>query len=171
MLSAIREVDDVEMAEVEAAVGSTSFKRGRSYARANRVLRIEWDPGTETLTGSVVGQGALYDTAAFFASDGGSSLAFDDGECTCPVGYNCKHVAALVIAASDGRGRGADRPRDIRRQPLRVAPSREDGATTVVGAAAARADRGAGGAGGWAPRSRSSCRCTRSASRTAASRG
>ena len=109
------------MAEVEATVGSTSFKRGRSYARANRVLRIEWDPGTETLTGSVVGRGALYDTAAFFASDGGSSLAFEDGECTCPVGYNCKHVAALVIAASDGRGRGADRPRDIRHQPLRVA--------------------------------------------------
>ena len=121
MLSAIREVDDVEMAEVETTVGSTSFKRGRSYARANRVLRIEWDPGTETLTGSVVGRGALYDTAAFFASDGGGSLAFEDGECTCPVGYNCKHVAALVIAASDGRGRGANRPRDIQHQPLRVA--------------------------------------------------
>ena len=70
MLSAIREVDDVELAEVEVAVGSTSFKRGRSYARANRVLKIEWDPDTETLTGSVVGQGALYDTAAFFTSDG-----------------------------------------------------------------------------------------------------
>ncbi len=114
MLSAIREVDDVELAEVEVAVGSTSFKRGRSYARANRVLKIEWDPDTNTLTGSVVGQGALYDTAAFFTSDGDSSLVFDDGECTCPVGYNCKHVAALVIAASDGRDgnrtRGKQRP-------------------------------------------------------------
>ncbi|HEY5342904.1 MAG TPA: DEAD/DEAH box helicase [Solirubrobacteraceae bacterium] len=119
MLGAIRKVDDVELAEVEAAVGSTSFGRGRSYARANRVLKIEWDPDTETLTGSVVGQGALYDTAAFFASDGDGSLAFDDGECTCPVGYNCKHVAAIVIAATDGRG--ADPPRRRQRPPLTVA--------------------------------------------------
>jgi superfamily II DNA or RNA helicase len=125
MLGSTREVDDVELAEVEAAVGLTSFKRGRSYARANRVLKIEWDPDTETLTGSVVGQGALYDTAAFFASDGGGSLAFEDGECTCPVGYNCKHVAAIVIAASDGRG--PDRPRSKQRPPLRVAKAAQPG--------------------------------------------
>ncbi len=119
VLGAISEVDDVELAEVEAAVGSTSFGRGRSYARANRVLKIEWDPDTETLTGSVVGQGALYDTAAFFTSGHDGSLEFEDGECTCPVGYNCKHVAAIVIAASDERG--PDRPRGKQRPPLRVA--------------------------------------------------
>ena len=33
-------------------------------------------------------------------------LEFEDGECTCPVGYNCKHVAAIVIAA-DRRARCA----------------------------------------------------------------
>jgi hypothetical protein len=66
----------------------------------------------------VVGQGALCDTAAFFAADPGGALAFDDGECTCPVGYNCKHVAAIVIAAIDGRGAG----RAVRdRQPVRKA--------------------------------------------------
>jgi superfamily II DNA or RNA helicase len=118
VLSAISEVDDVELAAVKAAVGSTSFGRGRDYARANRVLRIEWDPDTETLTGSVVGHGALYDTAAFFTSDDGS-LEFEDGECTCPVGYNCKHVAAIVIAAIDGHGSG--RSRGKQRPPLRVA--------------------------------------------------
>ena len=82
------------------------------------MLAIEWDSDTETLTGSVVGQGALYDTAAFFTSDGGGLLGFDDGECTCPVGYNCKHVAAIVIAASGGRG--ADRVRGEQRPPLRI---------------------------------------------------
>ncbi len=121
VLSAISEVDDVGLAAVEAAVGSTSFGRGRSYARSNRVLKIEWDPDTATLTGSVVGHGALYDTAAFFTSDDGS-LEFDDGECTCPVGYNCKHVAAIVIAATDGRGAG--RPRGKQRPPLLAAALR-----------------------------------------------
>ncbi len=105
VLGAIAELSDVELAEVEAVVGQSSFKRGRGYAR-NRVVAINWDPDADTLMGSVVGQGALYDTAAFFAADPDGALAFDDGECTCPIGYNCKHVAAIVIAAIDGRGAG-----------------------------------------------------------------
>ncbi len=95
-----------------AVVGERSFERGHRYARGNRVLRIEWDADTTTLTGSVVGHGALYDTAAFFsaAEDGERPPTFRDGECTCPVGYNCKHVAAIVIAASGAGARGARRP-------------------------------------------------------------
>jgi superfamily II DNA or RNA helicase len=103
VLAAIGELSDIELSEVEAAVGPRSFQRGRGYARENRVVAMEWNPGGETLTGSVVGQGALYSTAAFFAPDADGALAFDDGECTCPVGYNCKHVAAIVIAAVENR--------------------------------------------------------------------
>ncbi|MEA2221807.1 MAG: hypothetical protein QOH83_183 [Solirubrobacteraceae bacterium] len=116
MSHAIAELGDVELAQVEAVVGPSSFKRGRGYAR-NRVVAIAWDPSAETLTGSVVGQGALYDTAAFFTADHGDALALDEGECTCPVRYNCKHVAAIVIAAIDGRGAGR-RARDGR--PVRT---------------------------------------------------
>jgi superfamily II DNA or RNA helicase len=101
--AALSEFTDLELSEVEAAVGSKSFKRGRSYARAGRVLATEWDEKDGALTGSVLGQGALYSTSAFFAVDRGGALEFDEGDCTCPVGYNCKHVAALVIAASDDR--------------------------------------------------------------------
>ncbi|MFY9265602.1 MAG: SWIM zinc finger family protein, partial [Solirubrobacterales bacterium] len=93
----VSELRDVELSEVEAVVGSRSFKRGRGYARGDRVASIEWDPNAETLTGSVVGEGALYSTAAFFAADHDGALAFGDGECSCPVGHNCKHVAAIVI--------------------------------------------------------------------------
>jgi len=89
VLGAISELSDVELSRVEAAVGSRSFKRGRGYARDNRVAAVEWDPTAETLVGSVVGQGALYRTVAFFAEDGDGALTFDDGECSCPVGYNC----------------------------------------------------------------------------------
>ncbi len=123
MLAVVGELGDVDLSVVEATVGSRSFARGRDYARGNRVLAVEWDAGTKTLTGSVVGQGALYDTAAFFITDGDGVLLLDDGECTCPVGYNCKHVAAIVIAASDGRG--ADRLQGERRPPLRVATAAE----------------------------------------------
>jgi uncharacterized Zn finger protein len=57
VLCAVSELSDVELSEVEATVGTRSFQRGRSYARANRVVTIEWDPDVNTLTGAVVGQG------------------------------------------------------------------------------------------------------------------
>jgi superfamily II DNA or RNA helicase len=119
VLAAIGELRGVELSEVEVVVGPRSFKRGRDYARGNRVLVVEWDADIGTLTGSVVGNGALYDTAAFFAADDDGVRAFRDGECTCPVGYNCKHVAAIVIAAIGGR-RDVDRSRGGR-LPLQAA--------------------------------------------------
>jgi superfamily II DNA or RNA helicase len=112
---------EIDLSEVESAVGSRSFERGRAYARCGRVATVEWAPDGEALTGSVVGQGALYDTAAFFVGGGDGALEFEDGECTCPVGYNCKHVAAIVIAATDARG--ARRPtRHLRLAKQAAAP-------------------------------------------------
>jgi superfamily II DNA or RNA helicase len=101
MHAAIEELSAVDLSEVREAVGSRSFGRGRSYERNQRVVAIEWDPRDLTLTGSVAGT-ALYTTTAYLA-DADGSLAFEDGECTCPVGYNCKHVAAIVIAAAGER--------------------------------------------------------------------
>ncbi|MGH9223539.1 MAG: SWIM zinc finger family protein, partial [Acidimicrobiales bacterium] len=99
--STMADIRDIELGEIEAAVGPRSFERGRTYASRGRVLKVDWDPHTESLTGSVIGQGARYTTTAFFASIRGGALAFEDGECSCPVSYNCKHVAAIVLAATD----------------------------------------------------------------------
>ena len=119
------QLSGIDPGEVEATVGSRSYARGLDYAQNNRVVAIEWDASTGTLTGSVLGRGALYDTAAFFTVDRDGALAFDDGECTCPVGYNCKHVAAIVITAADGRevGRTRGRPRSQLRVVSPSSPS------------------------------------------------
>jgi superfamily II DNA or RNA helicase len=106
MQDGIAELSEFDLSEVKAAVGAKSFGRGRGYARGQRVMGVEWDPDDLTLSGLVAGT-TLYTTAAYFTDltvDGG--LEFEDGECTCPVGYNCKHVAALAIAAA-GEGAGA----------------------------------------------------------------
>src|SRR5687767_7443528 len=98
---------EVEFNSVEAAVGSTSFSRGRQYARNNRVLSVVHDAAAGELSGKVIGRGGLYDVLAVFADDD-VPLELIEGECSCPVGWNCKHVAALVIAASEsGRLRAA----------------------------------------------------------------
>src|SRR4051794_34841047 len=99
MGSAASEVIDIGRSRVEAAVGRGAFDRGLDYARRGRVLRLAWEGEGSTLSGSVVGQGGLYRTVAFFEADARGAMGFVDGECTCPVGYNCKHVAALVLAA------------------------------------------------------------------------
>ena len=106
---------DFELSEVEVAVGPRSFERGRAYARRGRVVEVEWDPDDATLTGSVVGQGALYDTQACFVEGGDGALEFEYGECSCPVGYNCKHVAAIAIAAASGgaKDRGSRLPSQV----------------------------------------------------------
>jgi hypothetical protein len=106
VLASASELSGFDLSEVEAAVGTRSFQRGRSFARGGRVRSLSWDAGDDTLTGSVVGNGGLYETAAFFVGEPDGGLAFEDGECTCPVGYNCKHVAALVIAAAGQGPRG-----------------------------------------------------------------
>jgi superfamily II DNA or RNA helicase len=101
MGGAVDELSGIDLSEVREEVGSRSFERGRAYARANRVLVVDWDPSELTLKGTVVGT-APYVTTAYLAEvDGG--LEFDAGRCSCPVGYDCKHAAALVIAVVEGR--------------------------------------------------------------------
>ena len=85
---------------VEAAVGPTSMSRGRRYARTNRVLSLAHDFETGELHGRVIGNGGLYEVSAVLAVENGQ-FELVDGECTCPIGWNCKHVAALTIAAID----------------------------------------------------------------------
>ena len=109
MQSATARLDDLSLSEVEDAVGSPAFERGDAYARQGRVLEVAWEPDGLTLTGTVAGKGARYTTTAFFVEADDGALEFEDGECSCPMGWNCKHVAAVVIAAPRGRPAAAGR--------------------------------------------------------------
>ena len=100
MPEAGEELTEIDLAEVRAAVGAGSWDRGRGYARGGRVMSVEWDEDEWALSALVVGT-ELYTATAYFVDDG-PRLAFEEGECTCPVGRNCKHVAALAIVAADG---------------------------------------------------------------------
>jgi superfamily II DNA or RNA helicase len=59
------------------------------------VTNVKWQGNT--LSGEVQGTQPLpYKTRVRFRTDGGSPWA--QGDCSCPVGSNCKHVAALLLA-------------------------------------------------------------------------
>ncbi len=121
MASVIDELHGFDLENVEATVGPTFFRRGRAYARGRRVLSVGWDPERRELTGSVVGHDAIYRTSASFSGAPGE-LTFVDGECSCPVGRMCKHVAALVITAADEPQRGRFAPAPSTARPARPAP-------------------------------------------------
>ncbi|MGH9110926.1 MAG: SNF2-related protein [Acidimicrobiales bacterium] len=98
---AIEAVGDLDIELVEDAVGAQAFQRGQDYVRRNRVLRLRWDETRYVLVARVLGRGEVYETTAYFEDDDAGSVFFLDGECSCPVGFNCKHVAAAVLAAVD----------------------------------------------------------------------
>jgi superfamily II DNA or RNA helicase len=90
--------------DFEACFSATAFSRGVRYARQDRVLSLHWDEDEYTLSARVVGHGALYSTTAYFEDDG-DGTAFVEGECSCPVAVNCKHVVAVVLAATERSGK------------------------------------------------------------------
>lgn len=100
---ALRDVDPVGIVD---AVGTASYTRGAQYAQQRAVVQMRWDPSERALHGTVCGRGGdIYATAAFFSSSDALPPEFELGQCSCPVGFNCKHVAALVLAAM-----GAEHP-------------------------------------------------------------
>lgn len=99
---------DIDLAELENSAGANSYARGVRYARQGAVRAVRWEPSRQMLHGTVAGQADVYETSASFY-DNGPALEFELGECSCPVGYNCKHVVALVLTALGG-GRPSPAP-------------------------------------------------------------
>ncbi len=81
-------------------LGWDTFRRGTEYARAGRVVKCQWSPDSCTLLGAVRGSRARsYTTYVRLGREPAGTLAFAGGRCTCPMGVDCKHVAALLVAA------------------------------------------------------------------------
>jgi len=104
----------VDLAGLEDAAGPTSYARGTTYARQHAVVTMRWDESESAVRGSVHGRlGDFYSTTAYFSSGDGPAMEFAHGECSCPVGLDCKHVVALVLTAA---GYGTTRFTSTRRQ-------------------------------------------------------
>ncbi|MGH3914764.1 MAG: SWIM zinc finger family protein, partial [Pseudonocardiaceae bacterium] len=92
----------VDLTAVEDAVGVDVYARGAQYARQHAVIRMEWNSAEGRLQGTVRGRtGDFFTATAYFSSFGGDGLELEHGECDCPVGFNCKHVVALVLTATE----------------------------------------------------------------------
>jgi uncharacterized Zn finger protein len=93
-------VEGIRAEDVAAALGPTITERGRRYARDGAVLFSEWRERVRQVRAVVRGgEGQVYSTVVHFDADGHGGLALADGECSCPVGALCKHVAAAALSA------------------------------------------------------------------------
>ena len=85
--------------DVERAVGETSFLRGLDYFERGRVRTATFVP-PDRIEGEVSGsRPEPYAVMATLAPRSDGKLVPVEGRCSCPVGHNCKHVAALLLAA------------------------------------------------------------------------
>jgi superfamily II DNA or RNA helicase len=84
-------------ADVRHACGDRAYARGRDYARHHRVLDIDPQQIDEGLrVRSSVRGNAVYGQEIHVSEF--MDVIEIEGECTCPVGYNCKHVAAALTS-------------------------------------------------------------------------
>lgn len=114
---------------IAAHFDQTTYERGAAYARAGFVTALGFD-ADGALTATVRNEaGKVYRQRITFAQAGPGRPAGDvHGSCTCPVGSNCKHVAAVLCtlaarqaAAAAAPSRPGPGPSLSRRLPAGVA--------------------------------------------------
>ena len=93
---------DVDLASFRDVVGPAGCADGTEAVRRGAVVQMAWEASQQLLTGTVRdGGGDLRTVSASFRASTSFPLRYRTGHCSCAVGVNCAHVAALVIAATD----------------------------------------------------------------------
>jgi len=85
-------LNNLTLDDIIDSCGRSFTSRGQAYWRNQQVLELEWLPETAQLSAKVAGNNALPYNQTIIAQDD-----YIDGSCSCPVGYNCKHVAAVLL--------------------------------------------------------------------------
>jgi len=90
------------LAHLQRAVGNIVYLRGVGYHATGKVLEFEARPMThgQRIVASTAGsKGEVYRQNVTLTEAGHTGRDVEiDGQCTCPVLYNCKHVAAACCA-------------------------------------------------------------------------
>ena len=96
---------ELSRTEIQRQLGSPFYARGKGYAQAGHVLDIELieEPGGWLVRSEVEGTYVYKQEIHLRKRSRGIEI---DGECSCPVGYNCKHVAAVLIMLTSTNRQG-----------------------------------------------------------------
>jgi superfamily II DNA or RNA helicase len=92
------------------SVPPTALTAGWRYLRQGRVLTARLTADGRVLEGSTRGTSPLPYRQVIRLHQGSRGKATLDGLCSCPVGYNCKHVAAVMLRFAEELPRHAPPP-------------------------------------------------------------
>jgi superfamily II DNA or RNA helicase len=103
-------LDEIDLGSVEDAVGAPAYDTGYREMHDGMVRRMEWVPSRRALRGVVQDKGGeFHETVAYFSAT--SPMRLDRGYCSCEVGCDCKHAAALALAGALASGQDLSAPR------------------------------------------------------------
>ncbi len=97
-------LSELDRSALRRLVEPRTFARASAYARSGAVRSRTWSDGATRAVGEVQGGAAApYSTSAVLTRSTTGSILSWSGDCSCPVGVNCKHAAALLLATKAPR--------------------------------------------------------------------
>jgi SNF2 family DNA or RNA helicase len=87
--------------DLGASLGPTYLMRGHAYWKHGAVLKTECNSDFSQIQARVQGSRRTPYAVAIELHWTGSKWRID-GDCSCPVGFNCKHVAAVLLSVING---------------------------------------------------------------------
>ncbi|MEG9247037.1 DEAD/DEAH box helicase [Arthrobacter sp. Soc17.1.1.1] len=91
----------VDVTDIIRIVGGAAFQRGQTYAKDGAVSSLAWDADAKLLTGHVRGSApSEYRTKLRLGLKGDGRFRPLENFCSCPVGADCKHVAATALQSN-----------------------------------------------------------------------
>jgi superfamily II DNA or RNA helicase len=82
--------------DIMRAVGINAFSAGKAYQRQGRVIALRWD-GEDSIATQVQGSGRQPYRVSISIEPNHKGRVVIEGDCSCPVAFNCKHVAASLV--------------------------------------------------------------------------
>src|SRR5271168_2794001 len=89
---------DITHELIRATVSANAYAAAQAYVRAGRVRALQADPGTNSISAKVQGRASKPYAQMIEIGTSRAGKPVVHGDCTCPVGFNCKHVAAVLMA-------------------------------------------------------------------------
>ncbi|MET4060731.1 superfamily II DNA or RNA helicase [Arthrobacter sp. UYP6] len=91
----------IDVTDIIRVVGGAAFQRGQTYAKGGAVVELDWEPQAEVLRAKVRGHSSVpYRTMLQLGEKRQGDYRLLDNHCSCPVGFDCKHVAAVALQSN-----------------------------------------------------------------------
>jgi superfamily II DNA or RNA helicase len=120
-----------DLRPLRSRVGAAAYERGAAFVKRGSVSWIHWNESEGTLSGVVRGNTGTYQTVAEFDRVG-DQWVFTEGDCSCPVEFDCKHVAALVLTAANRQATTSPGEQAVPSSPGAAVPAWERALAPIV---------------------------------------